>query len=814
MSRLILLWPVVVCLAAQNVPHASPDGFALPNGWRITPAGKSIPVNDMVLNILLAPDGRHAVVLHAGYNPHGLVVIDTAEEKIIQQIPLPSAWIGMTWASGGKRLYVSGGTGNTAEPYRAPIYAFSYDAGLLTRAADHDLQETAEPSAIYWSSLAADSKRNLLFAANRGTGSAPGNVTVFDTVSGQLRARISVEVNPYGLALAQDGRTLYVTNWGSASVSVLDTSSLKVISTIRTGPNPNDIALSRDGRLFVACANDNSVVVIDTKTGVAAERISTALTPNAPEGATPNALTLDNDGRMLFIANADNNDVGVVNISEPGKSKVLGFIPTAWYPSAVAVGSGRKLLVGNSKGLGSYPDPNGLNSPLNVRGDPERSLRSLRQGAIGIVSIADLERDLPTWTAQVYRNTPYQDALLAQAKAPQSESVIPREVGAGSPVHHVIYIIKENRTYDQVFGDVTRGNGDPRLVLFGKNVTPNHHALAEQFVLFDNLYADGEVSATGHAWSAAAYATDFAEKRWPVVYSGRGNTTLSNAYVPAGGYLWDQCRRKGLTYRSYGEYGTQVSGGSQIQDAPGAEALYGHIALAYRRPGMRDTDNAAIFLREFDEYEKNFESADRNKRLPNFVIMSLPEDHTRGTRPGDFTPIASVANNDYALGLIVERITNSRYWPETAIFVIEDDAQDGPDHVDARRTVALAVSPYIKRGSVDSTQYSTSSMIRTMELLLSLPPMSQFDAAATPMYASFGKERDVTPFRHLEPQVDVNAKNTIATYGAKQSLKMNLDDIDEAPMFALNEIIWKSIKGRGSPMPPPVHSYRFAAQSH
>src|ERR1051326_5629035 len=241
-----------------------------------------------------------------------------------------------------------------------------------------------------------------------------------------------------------------------------------------------------------------------------------------------------------------------------------------------------------------------VSRPQRLKQSPQRAGRSGTVVAIPSTRrdryrfIADLERDLPTWTAQVYRNTPYQDALLAQAKAPQSESVIPREVGAGSPVHHVIYIIKENRTYGQVFGDVTRGNGDPRLVLFGKNVTPNHHALAEQFVLFDNLYADGEVSATGHAWSAAAYATDFAEKRWPVVYSGRGNTTLSNAYVPAGGYLWDQCRRKGLTYRSYGEYGTQVSGGSQIQDAPGAEALYGHIALAYRRPGMRDTDNAAI----------------------------------------------------------------------------------------------------------------------------------------------------------------------------------------------------------------------------
>jgi YVTN family beta-propeller protein len=657
----------------------------------------------------------------------------------------------------------------------------------------------------------ADPKRHLLFAANRGTGSAPGSVAVFDTSTHQLRTRIPVEVNPYGLALSQDGRRLYVSNWASASVSVVDASSFKVISTLRTGANPNDLALSRDGRLFVACASDNSISVIDTKTGAAIERISTALTPNSPEGATPNALALGSDGRRLFVANADNNDVEVVSIAVRGKSEVLGFIPTGWYPTAVATASGGTLLVGNSKGLGSYPDPHGMNSPLNLPGDPERSLRSLRQGAIGIVSIADLEKQLPKWTEQVYSNTPYQDELLVRAKAPASESVVPRDVGAGSPIHHVIYILKENRTYDQVFGDIARGNGDPELVLFGRDVTPNQHALAEQFVLFDNLYADAEVSATGHSWSTGAYATDFAEKRWPIVYSGRGNTALSRAYVPAAGYLWDQCRRKGLTYRSYGEYGTQVSGGSQIGDSPGAEGLNGHFAPGYRKRGMRDTDNAALFLREFDNYDKNFESPDRDQRLPNFVVMSLPEDHTRGTRPGEFTPIASVANNDYALGLIVERITNSRYWPETAIFVIEDDAQDGPDHVDARRTVALAISPYIKRATVDSTQYSTSSMIRTMELLLGLPPMSQFDAAATPMYASFGTEKDLTPFHHLPPTVDVNARNAVTAYGAKLSMKMDLDDIDEAPMFAFNEILWKSIKGANSPMPPPVHRYRFTA---
>jgi hypothetical protein len=246
-----------------------------------------------------------------------------------------------------------------------------------------------------------------------------------------------------------------------------------------------------------------------------------------------------------------------------------------------------------------------------------------------------------------------------------------------------------------------------------------------------------------------------------------------------------------------------------MEASPGIGGLLGHVSPKFKLPNMRDTENAAVFLAELDEYERNFDSPDPNKRLPNLMVMSLPEDHTAGTTPGRFTPIAMVANNDYAIGTIVERLTHSRYWPETAIFIIEDDAQDGPDHVDARRTTGYVVSPYIKRQTIDSTLYTTSSMLRTMELLLGLPPMSQYDAAANPMYASFGDTADAAPFKRLEPQVDVMAKNTINSYGARRSMKMDFRDVDEAPMAELNEILWKSIKGAGSPVPPPVHRARF-----
>jgi hypothetical protein len=316
----------------------------------------------------------------------------------------------------------------------------------------------------------------------------------------------------------------------------------------------------------------------------------------------------------------------------------------------------------------------------------------------------------------------------------------------------------------------------------------------------------------GHSWSNSAYATDFNEKLWPVTYGGHSKATNSAAFVPAGGHLWDLAQKKGLTYRSYGEYATRASDGTTMEASPGVGGLLGHVSPKFKLPGMRDTDNADVFLKEFEQYERNYDSPDPKKRLPNLMIMSLPEDHTAGTTPGRFTPIAMVANNDYAIGQIVDRMTHSRYWPETAIFIIEDDAQDGADHVDARRTTGYLISPYIKRQTIDSTLYTTSSMLRTIELLLGLPPMSQYDAAANPMYASFSDTADPTPFTHVKPQVDVMEKNTLRAYGARRSMKMDFTDVDEAPMAELNEILWKSIKGADSPVPAPVHRVHFVGR--
>lgn len=795
--------------ATQERPHAIVGGFDLPNGWRITPVGQKLAdTGDLLMRLVPSPDGRVLVGINAGYQAHGLTVIDAASGKVTQRLPLKSGWLGLAWSPDGAQLYVSGGNAaGPREPTAAPVYAFNYHAGRLNEAADGRFEETIPKEGIWWSGLARHPTRPLLYAANQGVDFKPTNVVVFDTQSRKIVTRIPVEISPYQLVLSADGRRLFVSNWSSRSVSVIDTTTSKVTATISVGVNPNDMVLSRDGRLFVACAGDNAIYVIDAKSLAILERLSTTMSPLAPEGSTPNALAIDAKRGVLFVANADNNALAVIDIRNRARSAVMGFVPTGWYPSALTV-SGGSLYIGASKGEAAYADPKGPHSPLVAAGEATNSIKSLQTGSISRLTIADLPKLLPAWTRQAAANSPYNDGLLTAARPPATPTIIPSAVGAGSPIKHVIYIIKENRTYDQVLGDLKQGNGDPRLTLFGREVTPNHHALAEQFVLFDNFYADGEVSVDGHSWSNAAYATDFNEKWWPPTYGDHSESERTPAIVPAAGYVWDLARRKGLTYRSYGELGARVSNGGGMTASPGVDGLINHISQAYHAGEVRDTELARIFISDFDGFERAYDSPDAEQRLPNLVVMSLPENHTRGTRAGANTPVAMVASNDLALGRIVERVSHSKYWAETAIFVVEDDAQDGADHVDARRTVALAISPYIKRKLVDSTQYSTVSMVRTIELLLGLPPMSQYDAAATPFYAAFGTQPDPTPYVAEAARVDLEAKNLATAWGAAASAKMNFADVDRAPMHLLNEIIWKSVKGPDSVMPAPVHRFR------
>jgi phospholipase C len=392
----------------------------------------------------------------------------------------------------------------------------------------------------------------------------------------------------------------------------------------------------------------------------------------------------------------------------------------------------------------------------------------------------------------VRANTPYRDTQLAQAPAP-SGSPIPHRIGEPSPIRYVLYIIKENRTYDQVYGDLPQGNGDPNLCLFGRQVTPNQHALAEQYVLLDNIYCAGEVSQDGHPWSTQALVSDYTQRAWPAAYSGKGSIAPEdNLKDTKAGFIWEACARAGLTYRSYGEYADHKSLIGHHSEAYIGKVKYGSYSAA------RDTGRADIFCAEFKEYE-------RTKTIPRFMVMSLGENHTHGTAPGQHTPKACVASNDVAVGRIVETISRSSVWNQYAIFIIEDDAQNGPDHVDAHRTAALVISPYTRRHAVDSTFYSTNSMLRTMELILGIGPLSQYDAAATPMVASFTNRADLTPFTALPAQIDLEAKNKRTEYGAAASARMDFSEYDRIDEDTLNRVLWHSIKGRNVPYPKPKH---------
>jgi len=812
----VVVWAAAMTLTftaafqAQEAPHyagSNAKGFLLPNGWTLKPAGQQVPLADLPLNIIALADNRRVLTATSGYNAHELLLIDLTDKKVVDRQAVRQSWFGLAVTPETDRIWWSGGGGNV-------LHAFRLADRHLTRTSGPEPEpktSTAKAPRHFRAGIAVDPVRKLLYSLDVDAGS----VVAVDLGSQQERTSAPAGARPYDIAIARNGTQLFVSDWAGRAVRVLDPDDLRTVSRIAVGEHPNQIAVHpKDDRIFVACASSDWVSVIDAKRGIVTETIHTALFPRAPEGSTPDALAIAPDGKTLFVANADNNDVAVIDITTPNRSQVKGFIPTGWYPTAVAVTpDGKQILIGVGKGNQTNANPfeparvetkTDLTPVARRRIRPFPYIGTTLSGSLSIVPVPD-DKTLAQYTETVYETCPYSDKLLTHAPYPE-KTAIPTRVGDSSPIKYVLYVIKENRTYDQVFGDLTRGNGDPSLVMFGREVTPNHHKLAGEFVLLDNLYCNGHVSADGHPWSTMAYHTDYIARNWALTYSGRAGVhddddgDLSNA---PSGYLWDACARAGLSYRSYGEYGRRVSqpdGSFKVDGAvPG---LVGHMCPDYGVPKViggraRDTDGADTFIREFGDFEKS-------GTLPRFMVMSLGEDHTTGTRPGTYTPQACVASNDLALGRIVDAISHSKTWPEIAIFVIEDDAQNGPDHVDAHRTVGLVISPYTKRKHLDSTQYSTVSMVRTIELILGLPPLSQYDAAARPMFASFQAKPDLAPYIHEPARIDLNEVNAPMAYGAARSLRMNFDEYDKIDDFELNEILWRAIKGKDAPVPPAV----------
>jgi WD40 repeat protein len=830
------------------LPGLLKDGTVqLPNQWRLHPAGKQFEVGNFPVNLAVHPSGQYLAVLHAGMQEHEVVVLDLnkARQRIVSRVTIDQTFYGLCFSPDGRRLYASGGE-------FAAVHEFEFARGLLGNHRIIDLSEAGEK--LVPGGLATDAAGRELFVCctwgdvlirvpvdnpenkvvirvgksreaakdARPKGDPPSPPDGRREKDGDPRAKDKAKdplgdpgVHPYACLPHPDGKHLFVSLWADARVAVVDLDKNAVVKSVSTAPHPTEMVIdARTKALYVACANSTQVSVFDLDTQAAIQTINCALYPSAPNGNTPNSLTLLADG-VLLVANADANNLSAFNVSDPKKAAPLGFIPTGWYPTAVRYNpADRRIYVANGKGLSSRANRNGPNPYLSLARNLGEYIGYLMKGTVGIIDLPG-PKEMAEYTKQAYACSPLKRDFGPLADGVEVDNPIPRNLGEKSPIKHVIYIIKENRTYDQVFGDLPQGNGEPELCLFPDAITPNHHKLAREFVLLDNFYVDGEVSADGHEWSMGAYATDFVEKYWPLSYRGspkkrfgypaEGN--LDYAARPAGGYIWDRAADAGVTYRSYGEWienGKKNDDGTFEDSKATVKALEGHFDPKFRGYDLDypDVKRAERFIEELKRLEKE-------GTFPQLTILRLPNDHTSGTRVGKPTPTAYVADNDLALGQVVEAISNSKFWKDTAIFVIEDDAQNGPDHVDAHRSVALVVSPYTKRKHVDSTMYSTSSMLRTMELILGLKPMSQFDAAARPMYASFTGKPDVTPYAHEVPKADLKATNLVGAWGAEWSERANLAKEDQADDLLFNEVIWKSVKGAGSKMPPPVRAAFF-----
>ncbi len=774
---------------APLLPGKLADGrIRLPNGWYLSPAGAQAEVGELPLNMAVTPDERYVITTDNGTAEQSLSIIETKTWTLIRKVRVAKSFVGIRMYDGGRRFLLSGGNDN-----RVDIYEFNEGA---VRRIDSLVIAPPRPKAKVWvAGVDIDEEHGIVYAAGKENAS----LTALRLADRSVLKTLHLPATPYTCLVSLHHPYVFVSLWGGAAVAYVDRATGEIVRSVPVGDHPCDMVESPDGRrLFVANANTNTVSVIDIAAARVAETISSALAPHLPYGSTPNGVALTPDGSTLYVANADNNYIAVMDVRTPGSARAAGFIPTGWYPTAVRVlASSGALIVANGKGGESKPNPGGP-SPNETRRSKEY-IGSMFTGSVSLIARPD-EQALAAYSRAVYENS----KILFPPAAPAASNPVPRQPGDASPIKHVFYIIKENRTYDQVFGDMEKGNGDRSLCLFGEDVTPNIHALARQFVLLDNFYADAEVSADGHNWTMGAYATDYTEKTWPTSYGGRGGEYEFEGGVPdvypSGGYLWDLCQRHNVSYRTYGEF-------TENPTAPGDSALpllpslSGHVA-----PFCRGWDMDYSDIQRMADWEREFTAYEKNGNLPQFQTIKLPNDHTEGTHKGKPTPRAYVAQNDQALGMIVDRISRSPYWGSSAIFVIEDDAQNGPDHVDAHRTEALVISPFVRHGIVDSELYSTSSMVRTMELILGLPPLSQFDAAATPMWNSFTAVPDLAPYSYRRATVNLNEKNVAGAYGQERSGRMDFSREDAAPDLELSEIVWRSVRGADAPMPPPVRS--------
>jgi YVTN family beta-propeller protein len=804
-----------------------PDGSVLvPSNQLLRPAGFQVYFPGRPVDLVLTPDEKYLLVK----NKSSIDLIRLTDRTVMQSLPFEktgASFTGICISPDGHRIYATDSKASICIAVRDENNLLHWDKPII-------LPGPSFGGDPYPGGMVLNETGDKIFVVlNRNNSLAMVNLTDHSL------AEIPVGVAPYDVVLTSATKA-YVSNWGGrhpqegessygtsgtrvlvdpetgiasdGTVSVIDLAIKKEVKSLKTGLHPCGMALSPDkGKLFVACANSDIISVIDTQKDEVTENISVHVQKEVPFGSSPVDLALSPDGKYLYVANGAENAICVIEAEAP--YSILGYIPTGWYPGSVVLNkSGKTAYVANVKGTGSR----------NQRTDRKGFNSHDHSGSLSIIPVPSAN-ELDKMTETVHQNNSFAEMIRkgGMAKKKSKQVPLPEIPGQTSLFKHVVYIIKENRTYDQVFGDMPQGDGDTSLVEFGREVTPNHHLLAETFVLLDNFNCSGVLSADGHQWTDEAFVTDYLEKSFGGFarsYPYDGNDPLAYA---SSGFIWDNVLKHGLTFRDYGEfvdaiidpekatfsdiYRDYTSGSNRIRIRAKAnlEQLVPHLCPAYVGfPNtVPDAYRADEFIKEFREFEKN-------GNFPNFIIMLLPNDHTSGTRPGMPTPQASVADNDLALGRIVEAISNSKFWKETCILVTEDDPQGGLDHIDGHRTVGMVISPYTKRGKVVSTCYSQINMIRTIENILGLPPMNQFDLTSEPMSDCFTDKPDFTPYRAAPNNIPLDRLNPPLTalsgkplYWAKKSLEQDLADVDRIDEDTFNRIIWHAVKGYDRPYP-------------
>lgn len=841
-----------------------PDGsVVVPTNQLLRPAGKQVTFHGRPVDLALADGGRTLVIK----NLFDLVFLDTATGQIRQSLYLaadgqPPAPVNLA------ELLIKKAIGDDGKPPHADIHGFSVvgllvheDRVYVTDARNHVRVAERRPDGRYaWGSplalappqvgglafptgLALQGKDMLWVCSSRGN-----SVQRIHRTTGRVEEVVPVGVAPYMIVCPRADRC-YVSNWGGdppvagapqalssgtpvrinpetgvaneGSVSVLGLvgGRWQQLRTIRVGLLPSGLLAGPKGhRLYVANANSDTVSVIDLATDTVVETIPCRPESRLPFGSGANALALSPDGGTLYVANATNNCLAVVTLgakareapsaTAPPRSLLAGLIPTAWYPGAVLLSpDGRRLYVANVKGVGALSQPRPVAQGHNTH------------DFLGSVSLIDVPAasELPAHTRTVNANNRLAFSLAGLEKPrPGIRPVpVPERHGEPSVFEHVLYVIKENRSYDQIFGDIKEGNGDPALVMFGEDVTPNQHALARQFTLFDNFYCSSTLSATGHQWTNEAYVTDYLTRAFGGFtrsYPVDGDDALAFA---SSGFLWDNALRHRKTFRNYGEFTTTTyqpanatwtdiyndyKNGTRkvtITVRPNVRTLEPYTHPHY--PGFPlvtpDVYRAQLFLKDLEKFEQE-------GKFPNLVYLFLPADHSVGTHPGFPTPRAMLADNDLALGRVVEAVSRSRFWPRTCIFVIEDDPQFGMDHVDGHRSLCQVISPYTRRRFVDHTNYNQTGIVKTIELILGLPPMNQLDLSATPLRSCFQEAPDLTPFTAVPNRVPLDEMNPPleqlrgqALHWAKKSMELAFDKEDKADEDTFNRILWFATRG-------------------